>query len=107
MSAALYSRSNTGRGQQIDVPMFETMAPYILGDHLYGNKFLPLRSDFGYPRILAKSRTPYQTKDAYVCCTIYHDHHWQAFLEIIDRAKLWEPIRDWPPWRRGPPIPKS
>lgn len=90
IAAALYSRATTGRGQQVDVPMFETMVPYILGDHLYGHKFSPPQGDFGYPRLLAKSRTPYQTKDAYVCCTIYHDHHWQAFLAIIGQAALWD-----------------
>lgn len=88
IAAALYSRATTGRGQQVDVPMFETMVPYILGDHLYCNKFSPPRGEFGYPRRLAKSRAPYQTKGAYVCCTIYHDHHWRAFLAIIGQAAL-------------------
>jgi crotonobetainyl-CoA:carnitine CoA-transferase CaiB-like acyl-CoA transferase len=89
ITAALYSRTNTGKGQQIDVPMFETMVPYIMGDHLYGNKFVPSQGDFGYPRILARSRTPYKTKDAYVCCAIYHDHHWKAFLEVVGQGALW------------------
>jgi crotonobetainyl-CoA:carnitine CoA-transferase CaiB-like acyl-CoA transferase len=83
IGAALYARERTGRGQRIDVPMFETMVPYILGDHLYGHKFVPARGDFGYPRILARSRRPHRTKDGFVSCTIYHDHHWKAFLEII------------------------
>lgn len=90
IAAALYSRQVTGRGQQVDVPMFETMVPFVLGDHLYGNKFVPSQGDFGYPRILARARAPYRTKDAYVCCAIYHDHHWRAFLEVIERADLWQ-----------------
>ncbi len=89
ITAALYSRAMTGRGQRIDVPMFETMVPYILGDHHYGQKFSPPKGEFGYPRILARARTPYRTKDAYVCCAIYHDHHWKAFLEVIGQAHLW------------------
>ena len=87
--AALYSREKTGKGQRVDVPMFETMAAYVLGDHLYGNKFIPPQGDFGYPRILARARQPYQTKDAWVCCAIYHDHHWKAFLQVIGQAHLW------------------
>ncbi|GAA5232458.1 CoA transferase [Verticiella sediminum] len=83
ISAALYARERTGVGQQVDVPMFETMAQYVLGDHLYGQKFVPPRGDFGYPRILARSRQPVRTKDGFVSCTIYHDHHWRAFLEVI------------------------
>ena len=88
--AALYSRDRTGRGQQVDVPMFETMVPYVLGDHLYGNKFVPSQGDFGYPRLLARSRRPYRTQDAWVCCAIYHDHHWKAFLEVIGMPQLWQ-----------------
>ncbi len=87
--AALYSRDRTGKGQQVDVPMFETMVPYVLGDHLYGHKFVPAQGDFGYPRLLARSRKPYRTQDAWVCCAIYHDHHWKAFLEVIGMPHLW------------------
>lgn len=83
VTAALYARERTGRGQRVDVPMFETMVPYVLGDHLYGQKFMPARGDFGYPRILARTRRPHRTKDGFVSCTIYHDHHWKAFLEVI------------------------
>ena len=87
--AALYSREKTGQGQFVEVPMFETMVPIVLGDHFYGQKFSPAKGDFGYPRILARSRRPYRTKDAFVCCAIYHDHHWIAFLEVIGKSSLW------------------
>jgi crotonobetainyl-CoA:carnitine CoA-transferase CaiB-like acyl-CoA transferase len=83
VAAALYARERTGLGQRVDVPMFETMVPYILGDHLYGEKFVPARGTAGYPRILARTRRPHRTKDGFVSCTIYHDHHWKAFLEVI------------------------
>ena len=83
VTAALYARERTGRGQHVDVPMFETMVPYVLGDHFYGRKFVPAKGDFGYPRILARSRQLHRTKDGFVSCTIYHDHHWKAFLEVI------------------------
>jgi hypothetical protein len=28
--------------------MFETMVPYVLGDHLYGHTFVPSQGEFGY-----------------------------------------------------------
>ena len=34
--ASLLSRERTGRGQQVDIPMFETMVGFVLGDHLGG-----------------------------------------------------------------------
>ena len=61
--AALYARERTGQGQRVDVPMFETMLPSILGDHLYGQTFVPAQGDFGYPRLLSAERRPYQTRD--------------------------------------------
>ncbi len=89
IAAALYAREKTGRGQRIDVPMFETMIPYVLGDHFYGRKFKPAQGDFGYPRLLAAERRPYKTQDGYLCCTMYNDRHWKAFLEIVGQGALW------------------
>ncbi|SPA56655.1 CaiB/BaiF CoA transferase family protein [Cupriavidus taiwanensis] len=88
--AALYARERTGRGQRVDVPMFETMVPYVMGDHLYGETFVPAKGGFGYPRLLSPERRPYRTLDGHVCCLIYHDHHWRAFLEVIGKPQLYE-----------------
>lgn len=89
IAAALYAREKTGRGQRIDIPMFETMIPYVLGDHFYGRKFKPAKGDFGYPRLLAEERRPYKTQDGYLCCTMYNDRHWKDFLEIVGEGERW------------------
>jgi crotonobetainyl-CoA:carnitine CoA-transferase CaiB-like acyl-CoA transferase len=86
--AALYARERTGRGQRVDIPMFETMVPYVLGDHMFGQTYLPPQGGFGYPRLLSPERRPYETKDGFVCCLIYHDHHWRAFLKAIGKEEL-------------------
>ncbi len=86
--AALYARQATGQGQRVDVPMFESMIPYVMGDHMYGQTFVPPQGDFGYPRLLSPERRPYQTKDGYVCCLIYTDTHWKTFLEVIGKPQL-------------------
>lgn len=88
--AALYARQQTGRGQRVDIPMFETMVPYILGDHLFGQTYVPAKGGFGYPRLLSQERRPYQTKDGYVCCLIYHDHHWRTFLGATGQPDLYD-----------------
>jgi crotonobetainyl-CoA:carnitine CoA-transferase CaiB-like acyl-CoA transferase len=88
ISAALYGRERTGRGQRVDVPMFETMVPQVLGDHLYGHTFVPAQGDFGYPRLLSPERRPYQTRDGHVCCLIYTDVQWKAFLKAIGQPEL-------------------
>jgi crotonobetainyl-CoA:carnitine CoA-transferase CaiB-like acyl-CoA transferase len=88
IAAALYARTQTGKGQCVDIPMFETMVPYVLGDHLYGHKFVPSQGEFGYPRLMAKNRRPYKTKDGYVCCLIYTDRQWKIFLEAVGKGDL-------------------
>jgi crotonobetainyl-CoA:carnitine CoA-transferase CaiB-like acyl-CoA transferase len=88
IASALYARTRSGMGQCVDIPMFETMVPYVLGDHLYGHKFVPSQGQFGYPRLMAKNRRPYKTKDGYVCCLIYTDRQWKIFLEAVDKSDL-------------------
>ncbi len=86
--AALHARNGSGVGQSVDIPMFETMVPYVLGDHLYGHTYVPEKGDFGYPRLMSRHRRPYKTKDGYVCCLIYTDRHWALFLEAVGKGDL-------------------
>ncbi|MEO7938366.1 MAG: CoA transferase, partial [Burkholderiaceae bacterium] len=86
IAAALYGRERSGTGQRVDVPMFETMVPQVLGDHLYGQTFVPPQGDFGYPRLLSPQRRPYATRDGHVCCLIYTDLQWRAFLNAIGQG---------------------
>ena len=41
--AALFHRERTGRGQFVEVPMFETMVSFLMVEHLYGRSFDPAR----------------------------------------------------------------
>ncbi|CEJ13137.1 Formyl-coenzyme A transferase [bacterium YEK0313] len=84
--AALRHRDRTGEGQRIDIPMFETMASFVLGDHLGGLSYDPPLDGGGYARLLAPDRRPFRTADGYLCAVIYTDRHWQRFIEIAGRA---------------------
>jgi len=88
--AALYAREKTGLGQRVDVPMFETLLPQVLGDHLYGQTFVPAQGGFGYPRLLSPERRPYATRDGHVCCLIYTDTQWRQFLAAIGQADAFD-----------------
>jgi crotonobetainyl-CoA:carnitine CoA-transferase CaiB-like acyl-CoA transferase len=86
--AGLYWRERSGRGQRIDVPMFESLLPLVLGEHLAGETYIPPQGGLGYGRMLAKGRAPYATKDGYVCVLVYNDKQWRAFFELIGRPEL-------------------
>lgn len=88
VAMALYAREKTGRGCRIDVPMFETLASMVLGDHLYGHSFEPAQGETGYVRLMSPGRRPYATRDGYVCALVYNDGHWRRFLHAIGRDDL-------------------
>jgi crotonobetainyl-CoA:carnitine CoA-transferase CaiB-like acyl-CoA transferase len=88
VSAALYFREKTGKGQRVDVPMWEHLLQIVLSDHLGGYTFDPQHGEPGYARILAPDRRPYQTSDGYVCALIYNDKQWKAFVDIIGKPEI-------------------
>ncbi len=88
VSAALYHREKSGRGQRVDVPMFEHLLQIVLGEHLGGYTFEPQQGEPGYARMLSPDRRPYQTSDGYVCVLIYNDKQWKAFFGLIGRNDL-------------------
>jgi crotonobetainyl-CoA:carnitine CoA-transferase CaiB-like acyl-CoA transferase len=83
--AAIFLRDRTGEGQSIELPMFETMAQFVLGDHLGGRSFDPPAGEAGYYRLLLSTRRPYVTSDGHVCALVYTDKHWKSFFEGIGR----------------------
>jgi len=88
--AAVIARYQTGMGQAVEVPMFETMAQYVLGEHMAGASFEPALGDTGYPRLLVQERRPYPTRDGHLCVLIYTDRHWEKFLGLLGQAHLFE-----------------
>ena len=88
VNAALYHREKTGKGQRIDVPMFEHLLQIVLGEHLGGYTFEPQVGEPGYARMLAPDRRPYQTSDGYVCTLIYNDKQWKAFFALLGKAEM-------------------
>jgi crotonobetainyl-CoA:carnitine CoA-transferase CaiB-like acyl-CoA transferase len=85
--AAIVHRERGGSGQTVDVPMFETIAQLVLGDHMGGRTFEPAVGGPGYPRLLAADRKPYKTSDGYICVLIYNNKEWETFFRAVGRSE--------------------
>ena len=86
--ASLVDRNTTGRGQRVDIPMFETMAGFVMGDHMGGLTYDPPLDKGGYARHLSPDRRPYKTSDGYICVIVYNDKQWQNFFDATGRDDL-------------------
>lgn len=86
--AALFHRARTGEGQEVDVPMFETMASFVLVEHLGGAGFDPPLGRPLYPRVTTPSRHPFATIDGFLAVVVYNDRQWCRFAEIAGRREL-------------------
>ncbi len=84
ITAALLHVARSGEGQMVDIPMFETMAQFMLGDNLYGETFIPATGSTGYARLMSPERKPFATKDGYLCVLPYTDKHWIDFFALAD-----------------------
>lgn len=90
--AALYGREKTGEGQEIEVPMFETLVSFTMIEHLCGSLFDPPQGPPEYPRVTAAARRPYKTRDGFIGVMIYNDKHWRNFFHALGD----------PDWTRDP-----
>lgn len=92
--AGLVHKERTGVGQSIEVPMFEVMSQFVLGDHLGGLSFDPPHGPIGYNRLLAPDRRPYRTADGHICALVYTDRHWRDFFAIMEQPETFvaEPL---------------
>jgi crotonobetainyl-CoA:carnitine CoA-transferase CaiB-like acyl-CoA transferase len=85
---ALLNREWTGEGQEIEVPMFETMVSYVMTEHLYGHTFEPPLGPTVYSRQVSPYRRPHQTADGYLCALMYTDAQWARFFDVAGRPGL-------------------
>lgn len=90
---ALFHRERTGQGQEVHVPMLETMLSSNLVEHLWHGILDEPEKGLGYPRMFTPHRRPYATKDGQICVLANTDEQWRRLLGAIDRPELAEDER--------------
>jgi len=83
--AAMFARSQTGLGQRVEVPMYDTMLAFNLVEHL-SQAVYPGKVP-GYARVLSPHRGPYKTADSYVVIMPYSDNDWRDLYRAVDREE--------------------
>ncbi|WP_027286081.1 CaiB/BaiF CoA transferase family protein [Rubritepida flocculans] len=90
---ALYRRERTGVGQEVHVPMLETMLSFNLVEHLWGATLDDPSLGVGYVRMLTPFRRPHATADGYICLLANTDEQWARLFVAIDRPELAQDAR--------------
>lgn len=88
ITAALFARERTGRGQAVEVPMFECMVSFLAVEHLAGLTFVPPEGPAGYSRLLNAFRKPFATTDGFIGVVPYTDAQWKRFFELVGAPEL-------------------
>jgi len=90
---ALFHRERTGEGQEVHVPMLETMVAFNFVDHLWYGVLAEPEKGLGYPRMLTEHRRPFPTKDGHICILATTDTQSRHLFEAIDCPELAEDQR--------------
>jgi len=80
---ALFHRERTGEGQEIHLPMMETILSFTLVEHLTHGTLGEPEKGLGYPRMLTPHRRPYQTKDGFISVIAHSDAQWGKLFEAM------------------------
>ncbi|MGG5810139.1 CaiB/BaiF CoA transferase family protein [Falsiroseomonas sp. CW058] len=85
---ALYRRERTGRGESLEIPMFENMAAFVLQEHLGAMSFRPALGIPGDQRVLSPEARPLRTADGFIALSANTDAQAHAFFRAIGRPEL-------------------
>jgi crotonobetainyl-CoA:carnitine CoA-transferase CaiB-like acyl-CoA transferase len=93
VAAALFERQQSGQGQAVEVPMFETMLSFLLLEQQGGLVYDPPAGPAGYSRTDSEFRRPYRTSDGLIGVLVYTDGQWRSFFDLVGEPGLADDAR--------------
>lgn len=88
--AALHSRSITGLGQEVNVPMVDTVFAFTMVEHLAGNTFVPPTGDGGYGIAFNVEHGDVEAQDGPIAIHPYSRDNVRDLLAAVGREDLLE-----------------
>lgn len=86
ISAALFARERTGKGQHVELSMIDTVVSFLWSSDMGGHTFVGDEMD----KEQAQSFIDliYETLDGFVSVAVMQDKEWQAFTAALERPDL-------------------
>jgi crotonobetainyl-CoA:carnitine CoA-transferase CaiB-like acyl-CoA transferase len=92
ISAALFQRERTGRGQVVEVSMHDTIYPMLAsslgGLHNDPNRELPERTGNRHTGMAVAPYNIYEASDGWVAIICVSERHWQGVADALGRPEL-------------------
>jgi crotonobetainyl-CoA:carnitine CoA-transferase CaiB-like acyl-CoA transferase len=86
--AAVMQQRASGAGSTLEMPMFETMASFVLQEHLAQQSFAPPVGPAGDSRLLNSHNKPVETADGWIAFTANTDKQVKALFQATGRDDL-------------------
>ena len=88
IAAGVVKQLREGKGCAIEVPMLESMAAFLLSEHLAGHTLVPAEGELGYERLMSVNRKPFKTLNGHIAVLPYSTKQWVSFFQLIKRDDL-------------------
>ena len=88
IAAGVVKQLREGEGCAIEVPMLESMAAFLLSEHLAGHTLVPAEGELGYERLMSVNRKPFKTLNGHIAVLPYSTKQWASFFQLIKRDDL-------------------
>ena len=89
--AALVQRGVTGRGQHVEVALYDAILPSLasnIAGYLDTDGAMPERTGNRHGGLAVSPYNAYETADGWVAILCLHDRHWSALCEVMGRPEL-------------------